>query len=135
VLGGVYANASAAERAVGLTALGITFLAFLGSAFCLIGAVSPYRAVELDRRLEPHYRQVFFPPRRTLRAAGPHRLVSRLLDEMGEAEVRDELVAEMLKLAAILDHESAQTRRGYWLLRVELLAAAAFFVAVAVVSL
>ncbi len=131
----MYANASTAERGVGLTTLGITFLSFLGSAFCLIGAVSPYRPAALDRRLEPHYREVFFPSRRTLRAAHPHRRVSRLLDEMGEAEVRGELVAEMLKLAAILDHESAQTRRGYWLLRVELLAAGAFFATVALVSL
>jgi hypothetical protein len=134
-LGGAYRDATGFEQVVGIGMLGVTFAAFLASALCLIDAVSPYRPTRLDERLEARYRHVFFPPATLLGAADPHGEMSRLLDEMGEAEVRDELVAETLKLADILNYESAQTARGYRLLRLELAAAAAFFAVVAIVSL
>ena len=134
-LSGAYEHASTLERVIALGALGVTFASFLASAFCLVAAVSPYRPRMLDARLEGRYRRVFFPVGDVFDAASPHEEMSRRLDGMGELDVRDELVAEVLKLVAILNHESHQTKWGYRLLRVELAAAAAFFVTVAVSSL
>ncbi len=134
-LTGAYEHASTLERVIALGALGATFASFLGSALFLVAAVSPYRPRKLDARLEGRYLRVFFPVGDLLDAANPHGEMCRRLDGMGEVGVRDELAAEVLKLADILNHESTQTKWGYRLLRVELVCAAAFFVVVAVSSL
>jgi hypothetical protein len=134
-LGDVYEAATQAERVVGVTALGMTFATFVVSAWFLIDAVSPYRPVALDRKLAQQYRNVFFPTSEMLKACAPHDEMTRRLADMDEFTIRDELVAETLKLADILSHESNQTKWGYRILRAELVSAIAFVVTAAVSSL
>jgi len=59
-------------------------------------------------------------------ANSPHGAMTKRLDAMTEREVRDELVAETLKLGDILKYESDQTACGYRYLRAELVVATLF---------
>ncbi len=133
-LGPVYRQATSAEQILGVLFLGATFICFLLSAWALIDAVSPYRPKELEEQLKGHYDHVFFPID-VYAADSPHGAMTERLESMNEFKVRDELVAETLKLGDILSYESQQTGRGYCILRYELLAATAFLIVVAVSAL
>lgn len=133
-LGTVYQKATHAERILGVGSLSLTFVCFLLSAWALIDAVTPYRPNELEKLIKEQYNHVFFPID-VYTAASPHGAMTKRLESMDELKVRDELVAETLKLRDILDHESQKTWRGYRILRYELGAAAVFLLIVAVSAL
>ncbi len=133
-LGSVYQQATLMERGYGVEALAATLLCFLTSSWHLIDAVSPYRPVRLERRIGSRYARVFFPVD-VFDGDDPHGEMSSRLDAMDDRRVRAELIAETLKLADILKHESRQTERGYFFLRCELLAATGFLVVAAVSAL
>jgi hypothetical protein len=134
-VGDVYNMASSAERIVGVSFLGLAFAAFLISVMYLLAAVSPYRPTKLEGRIRGHYKEVFFPTADILSAPDPHTEMANRLASMREDNELNELIAETLKLADILTHESRQTKGGYRMLRVEILATAGFFVTLAIVAL
>jgi hypothetical protein len=133
-VGGIYEKASLVERVLGVVSLAAVLICFLVSAWLLIRAITPYRPETLDDRIRRHYRGVFFPTD-IYGAFDPHACMTQRLNEMGELQVRDELVAEALKLGDILKHESHQTKWGYYWLRYELVGTAVFVVLVSVSAL
>jgi hypothetical protein len=134
-VGDVYRNATSAEKTVGISFLGLAFAAFLVSVMYLLAAVSPYRPTELERRIRQQYAGVFFPTADLLSRGDPHAELAHRLASMREDDLFNELIAETLKLADILKHESKQTQRGYQMLRLEIIAAAGFFVTLAIAAL
>jgi hypothetical protein len=133
-LGPVYQSATFVERLLGVGSLAVTFLCFMRSAWALIEAVTPYHPERLENDIKRFYNHVFFPTD-AYTALSPHGTMTSRLEGMSEVHVRDELVAETLKLGDILKHESQYTARGYEILRYELCAAAVFIVVVAVSAL
>jgi hypothetical protein len=133
-LGPVYQQATFVERLLGVGSLAVTLICFIRSAWALIEAVTPYHPEVLEKEIKRYYRHVFFPVD-VYTANSPHSAMTKRLEEMGQLELRDELVAETLKLGDILKHESDSTARGYRILRLELVAAAAFIIVVAISAL
>lgn len=131
-LGAVYQHAEPIEKVLGLLLLSATFACFLISAWALIDAVRPYWPKDIEKDLKRFYNHVFFPSD-VYGACSPHGAMSKRLNDMSELNVRDELVAETLKLGDILKHESQQTARGYHFLRFELVATTLFLI-VAIIS-
>jgi hypothetical protein len=133
-LGGIYQRSTCVEQVLGLSSLAVVLACFLVSAWLLIDAITPYRPEKLEERIKRHYEHVFFPTD-IFQAFDPHACMTKRLSGMDPLKVRDELVAETLKLGDILRHESNQTKLGYYWLRYELVAAVGFLLVVSVAAL
>jgi hypothetical protein len=136
-IGSTFQDASALPKALMIVFLSVALGAFLVSVVFLMLGARPRRPTHLVKDLKGHYLEAFFPVPRDLRGTARDETGAVQLDEqkkrvmeLNRDNVINELSAEVVKLANILDYARQTTQWGYVALAVEIASVSAFLVVV-----